>query len=63
MATTFEPGEGSTPIPDDPATTDPLGHLDDLPGDEGHGDPPAPDAPPAPEPPPPSIRRPIRKDE
>ena len=28
----FEPGEGSTPVPDDPATTDVLGHLDDLPG-------------------------------
>jgi len=26
------PGGGSTPIPDDPAVTDPLGHLEDLPG-------------------------------
>ena len=25
-------GGGSTPVPDDPAVTNPLGHLDDLPG-------------------------------
>ena len=50
------PGAGSAPMADDPATLDPLGHLDDLPGvtetppSPGEG---LPDAAPAPEPPPP----------
>jgi hypothetical protein len=54
-------GGGSTPDPNDPATVDPLGHLDDLPGvseeppSPGEGDIPTDEIPPAPEPPPPEA--------
>lgn len=58
-------GGGSTPDPADPATEDPLHHLDDLPGvsesppSPGQGEPePAPTPPPPPpEPPPPPASR------
>lgn len=60
-------GGGSTPDPNDPAVTDPLGHLDDLPGvsesppTPGAGLPPtdevpAPEPPPPPPPPPPAAQ-------
>lgn len=54
----FEMGEGSTPIPNDPAVTDPLKHLDDVtegtPPTPGEGLPPDEVvAPPAPVPSPP----------
>lgn len=56
-------GGGSTPDPADPATTDPLGHLDDLPGvseeapTPGEGWPDTAPIDPPPEPPPPPAAR------